>query len=586
MAASPRDGILACTLTELEAAGHVVVRAADRPVVVFHNDGAPCAVDNRCPHMGFPLHRGSCEDGMITCHWHHARFDAASGCTFDLFADDVPGYDVQVRDGSVYISSYPRVRDVKAHATRRLRQGLEMNVSLVSAKAILALRAAGVDDARIVRQIALFGLHHRDGWGPGMTVLAAAANLLPDLADETAYLALYQGARRVAADCAGQTPRRDRHRLDSDQITDQTLDQWLSYWTMVRHRDGAERTLLTAIASEQVPPSRLVEMLCEAATQRYYADTGHLFDFTNKALELLDVVGHEHAEQVLPPLMGQLVGARGGEEANSWRHPIDLVPLIESLDKQLDELFERGRGKTWQAEAQLADDLLQDDPEAIMRSLGDAIASGARPQQLSQSLAYAAALRVARFGTANEFGDWIAALHSFSYCNAVDQMAQRADHFAVVRAVVHGAMTIYLNRFLNVPPAKLPEERRALNDAPSDAQELLIGFLETLDGQQQVDRATALVHRYLALGHDASALIDTLAQAVLREDFDFHSLQMLEAGVRQYRRWGDQPEGHTILIAVARYLAAHSPTQRAQLQTARIALRLHRGEDIYEDDAS
>src|SRR2546422_10850419 len=38
------------------------------------------ALDNRCPHMGFPLDRGSVEDGTLTCHWHHARFDLASGC--------------------------------------------------------------------------------------------------------------------------------------------------------------------------------------------------------------------------------------------------------------------------------------------------------------------------------------------------------------------------------------------------------------------------------------------------------------------------------------------------------------------------
>jgi hypothetical protein len=28
------------------------------------------ALDNRCPHMGFPLDRGTVEDGILTCHWH------------------------------------------------------------------------------------------------------------------------------------------------------------------------------------------------------------------------------------------------------------------------------------------------------------------------------------------------------------------------------------------------------------------------------------------------------------------------------------------------------------------------------------
>jgi len=39
-----------------------------------------------------------------------------------------------------------------------------------------------------------------------------------------------------------------------------------------------------------------------------------------------------------------------------------------------------------------------------------------------------------------------------------------------------------------------------------------------------------------------------------------------------------------LLIATARYLAAHAPTVRAQKQTFDIASRLHRGENVFEDD--
>jgi hypothetical protein len=68
---------------------------------------------------------------------------------------------------------------------------------------------------------------------------------------------------------------------------------------------------------------------------------------------------------------------------------------------------------------------------------------------------------------------------------------------------------------------------------------------------------------------------------VLREDAGFHVYQMLEAGVRQYREWGESEPGRHILIAAARYLAAHSPTERAQLQTAMVARRLSRGESVH-----
>ena len=42
--------------------------------------------------------------------------------------------------------------------------------------------------------------------------------------------------------------------------------------------------------------------------------------------------------------------------------------------------------------------------------------------------------------------------------------------------------------------------------------------------------------------------------------------------------------GRDALVAAARYLAAHSPTPRAQTQTYRIARRLHAGDRVYEEE--
>ena len=58
------------------------------------------------------------------------------------------------------------------------------------------------------------------------------------------------GARRVAADCDREAPRRERAPLDS-QLEPTVLKRWLRRWTSVRHREAAERTLSTAIANGQ-----------------------------------------------------------------------------------------------------------------------------------------------------------------------------------------------------------------------------------------------------------------------------------------------------------------------------------------------
>jgi nitrite reductase/ring-hydroxylating ferredoxin subunit len=570
-------------LAELQRKGVVVVRGADRPIAVFVHNGRVSAVDNRCPHLGFPLHRGSVQDGILTCHWHHARFDLCSGCAFDLWADDIPAYDVEVRDGTVYVAALPRQANRREHHLRRLCEGMEQGISLIQAKALIALLRAGADHRDVVRTVALYGLRNRDDWASGLTILTAMANLVPKLEEETAYLALYQGTRRVAADCAEQPPRREVRPLETDDLSLPTLKRWLRYWTMVRHRDGAERTLLTAIHNG-VPPFELADPLFSAATDRPYADTGHLLDFCNKAFEVLDLIGWEHAATVLPAVLGELVSARGGEETDAWRHPVDLIPVLRRAEAALPGLLEEGKNQPWQdVAAPLGRSLLGEDPLAILEALQQAIRRGARPEQLSQALAYAAALRIARFGTVNEFGDWITALHTFTYCNALHQAVKRCPSPELMRGVLHGAVAVYMDRFLNVPPVRLPGEGGTLDGEPRDPTALRQSFLDLLDQRDQVDEAARVVARYLRLGHPVGPLLDTLTRAVVREDAGFHTFQMVEAGVRQYEEWQGKPEGEHILIAVARFLAAHAPTQRAQLQTADIALRLHRGDNLYEE---
>jgi nitrite reductase/ring-hydroxylating ferredoxin subunit len=585
------DFVRACSLAELKAKGRLVLHGRHSPILVVHDGEHVFALDNRCPHMGFPLDRGSVEDGILTCHWHHARFDLASGCTFDLWADDVPTCPVELRDGEVWIKPSFAHGDAARHWRGRLDDGLAHNLGLVIAKAVRGQLAAGPPAREILRQAALFALQNRDGWGIGATILTALGNLLPVLPDDETFLALFHGARRVAADCDGEVPRRERAPLASRPDLS-TLQRWLRHWSAVRHREAAERTLLTAIATG-APPAALARLLFAAATDRVFADGGHSLDFINKACECLDLIGWEHADAVLPSVVGQMVAARGAEEATEWRHPIDLVALCGEAAAEFPELFRSARpSEGWSDHAQLSAAILGEDANAILAALKAAVRAGASPADLGRSLAYAAALRVARFGTANEHADWETALHVFTYANAVHQAMKRTGveesqqdgGIDAARGVLHGAMAVYLARYLNVPPARLPGEGGdRLDDLPETCEEIRTALLSAFDRQRQVDTAARLVARHLTLGHPPEALIATLAHALLREDASFHAYQMLEAGVRQFGEWGNTDQGRHILIAVARYLAAHAPTERSAFQTADIAQRLLRGGELHHE---
>jgi hypothetical protein len=94
-----------------------------------------------------------------------------------------------------------------------------------------------------------------------------------------------------------------------------------------------------------------------------------------------------------------------------------------------------------------------------------------------------------------------------------------------------------------------------------------------------VDEAGQLVASFLGAGGDPARLVAALGSALVREDRNFHTIQCVEAAVRQHELTGDSLP----LLSAARYLAAHATTTRSQRQTFEIARRLHRGERIYED---
>src|SRR5579863_8879231 len=166
--------IRAGSLDEIARKGCVVVSGDPAPIAVFHHEGKVYAVDNRCPHMGFPLSKGSLRCGILTCHWHHARFDLESGGTFDPFADDVRAYPTEVRDGEVYVDLRASAGDRIGKALGRLSDGLEQNLSLVTIKAVLTLLESGVPAAKVLERGAEFGARYREaGWGPGLTILTA-----------------------------------------------------------------------------------------------------------------------------------------------------------------------------------------------------------------------------------------------------------------------------------------------------------------------------------------------------------------------------------------------------------------------------
>jgi nitrite reductase/ring-hydroxylating ferredoxin subunit len=569
------EQVRAGSVGELRAQGRLLAKVGSVPVVVFWHDGRAYAMEDRCPHMGFPLHRGTVESGLVTCHWHHARFDLESGSTLDLWADDARAFAVELAGDDVLVAPQADGDEID-RLQRRLRDGLEEGLTLVVAKSVLGLLEGGVAPAEIVRTGVEFGATYRGpGWGAGLTVLVAMSNVLPRLDPADRAAALVHALAFVSRDTRNHAPRFPVAPLRTRGVPPERLAAWYRRFVDTRSTDAAERVLATALAGD-VDLAAVEGMMLAAVTDHVFVDGGHTLDFTNKALEAVEMLGAGAAPLVLPTLVRQTAHASRSEEGSEWRHPHDLAGLIARADGRLPEALAAGepRRGSFDGVAGLAQRLLADEPGPVVDAVLGALESGSTPEQLGRALAYAAALRITRFHTQNDFGDWDSVHHAFTAANALHHALERAPGPELLRGVVHGALRVYLDRFLNVPPARLPTaERGSLAE--------LAGCWEV---QGEVDTAGNLAYGFLRGGGTREELAAALGHALLHEDVEFHWFQVYEAAMRQAFAWPEGSEEAALILAgLARFLAAHTPTRRELPTVVRIATRLRRGERLFED---
>jgi len=73
------------TFVEVAKAGELAdgsmrrVSVGGREILVVRVGDTYYSADNKCPHMGGDLSRGTLEGTVVTCPRHHSRFDLADG---------------------------------------------------------------------------------------------------------------------------------------------------------------------------------------------------------------------------------------------------------------------------------------------------------------------------------------------------------------------------------------------------------------------------------------------------------------------------------------------------------------------------
>src|SRR5215831_9259401 len=136
--------------------GPVVLKQPPKQIAIFQVDNHVYAIDNRCPHEGYPLSVGKLSsDCVLTCNWHNWKFRLDSGECL-IGGDDVRSYPSRIEQGYAWID----IADPPPEESRRrILDGLHRAFE-------------DRDFGRICREIARL---HFQGLNPTVAVEAALA---------------------------------------------------------------------------------------------------------------------------------------------------------------------------------------------------------------------------------------------------------------------------------------------------------------------------------------------------------------------------------------------------------------------------
>jgi len=555
-------------------------------LAVFKYEDKFYAVDNRCPHMGYPMSKGSIRDGVLICHWHHWEFDLKSGGCFQAFGDDLKAFPVELRDdGYLYVGLAKGEREaakrrVIDRGKRALERGLKDRSTFFIAKAVTALRDAGAAPNEIIHQGLHYGAHKSsEGWSSGVAILTLAANLWDDVDPNDHNLFLVHGLTQISRRTTGSSrPYRAPFPAMSEEHDLETLKRWFRYFVDKRHSGAAERILLT-LNDRGYDKSVLADFVFTAATDFYFTGDGHALDFANKMFEALDYVEWEGAHEILRPIVVDLVSRTRHEETSRWA---DAVPVLEPIFERLDSIWKDNQ--TNAAELNISaftQTLLGDDFEPIVVAVEEKLRAGVNPRDICRAMTCASAIRTARFHLKNE-GDWHDVANIYSYAHALYHAFDYAPSAHLLRGIFHGVVFLAYLRWLNMPAARIPRQGQRLDETYDSVDKMLERLQEFADFQK-VYEAEILVNQYLEEGHEIEPLKQALSHILLREDAELHMFQVLEVAFRHYELSVDVEEQRMHLLAATRYITAQKLMKNILWSTEN-AERLARGELLSERD--
>ena len=392
-----------------------MVRVGDHRIVLVRTSTGFHALDNACPHEGYGLVQGALDGEMLTCEWHNWKFRVSDGSCV-LGEEAVASHIVTIEDGNVVVSvSEPDDETVRVRASASLNRGIDAQYNGQIARDSLRMMHAGADPIDIIWQgVSRTAPRTEDGWNHALAMTTDCIAAVGEMQGDDRLIPVAQAIAGLA-ESELRRPERPRGSPVPAPLGG-GFDQFQALVEAERADDAD--ALLTGALLEGLNRAEAARWLIQPICDHHLA-FGHGAIYAQKAFEMLDAVGWEHA----PAMLGHVVVTQVVSTRED-RLPY-MRPFMRALDDaQLGRRVQCEVDPQWAGRDALVEVLLGTDQLAAVHAASAALDAGAGVTGVLDAVALAASERMLRHDLAHEqhpdlsgYG-WLDITHSLTYANA------------------------------------------------------------------------------------------------------------------------------------------------------------------------
>lgn len=477
-------------------------------VCVFRINDSFHITGTRCPHMGYPMSKGTIRNGIVTCAWHKWDFDLEHGGCYRGACDDLPVYQHKVEDGRLWLCKDGSAAE-NDDWQRLLREALMAGDRFLQAKVIANARASGISSEALAGCASEQAFEHAIRAHQSLQAVREldaihiSRRLCALLDAEDQVIALLQGISKASGPAGMRAAV-----LPLPQRPDgQRLREMLRFYTSESSALGIERLLLSSDFRDQELQACLLEM----ASAPLLVHHSEVLMALGICLDLRQQRGDDGLDRQLIAEIAWVLGAQR-PQANA-----DAGEAMRWLETRLPEIAIDGANDQQLAPEELAACLDSPSITAVFDQLAQHFRDGLRVAAFIDSASLLCARRFARLSL-NNGGLWRDATRGIRLCVQIRRMSACYRGPWLRQAVFQLAFHLFESRWL---------QHRSAWDATDDQRDYSWdAFSEAMD---TVDLRQARRLAIAGFSDQPQEARRHLCAQLMRDDLDYEMLASFDA---------------------------------------------------------